>query len=207
MAGLRKARLIPGRGYARRKRGCKDSDESWEPWVDDCRRYKIIDAVAENGLDLPPMKQRTTAIAFVLSLLATAAFASGPEMGTWKLNEKKSRFTPGTPMNVKVVNEQNGDKIEVTVWTVAQDGKRWKNEWTGKFDGKDYPVTGDSNVDSRSVKKVGSRTYRLVVKKGGKVMATGKIVYAKDGKSRVVTVSGKSADGKRYRSSSVYDKE
>lgn len=152
------------------------------------------------------MKKRTTAIAFVLSLLATAAFAAGPEMGTWKLNEKKSRFTPGTPMNVKVVYEQEGDKIETTVWTVAQDGKRWKNEWTGKLDGKDYPVTGDDSSDSRSLKKVGARTYKLVVKKGGKVVASGKIVHAKDGKSRVVTVTGKSADGKRYRSSSVYDK-
>ena len=110
-------------------------------------------------------------------------------------------------MNVKVVNEQAGDKIEVTVWTVSMDGKHWKNEWTGKFNGKDYPVTGDDSVDSRSVKKVGARTYKFVTKKGGKVVATGKIVYAKDGKSRVVTVNGKSADGKRFRSSSVYDKD
>ena len=110
-------------------------------------------------------------------------------------------------MNVKVVNEQNGDKIEISVWTVAQDGKRWKTEWTGKFDGKDYPITGgDASSDSRSVKKVGARTYKLVVKKGGKVVATGKVVYAKDGQSRVVTVSGKSTDGKKFRSSSVYDK-
>ncbi len=110
-------------------------------------------------------------------------------------------------MNVKVVNEQEGDKIETTVWTVTQDGKRSRNEWTGKFDGRDYAVTGDASFDSRSIKKTGPRTYKLAVKKAGKVVATGKIVYAKDGKSRVVTVNGRSADGKRFRSSSVYDKE
>jgi hypothetical protein len=37
------------------------------------------------------------------------------------------------------------------------DGKPLHSEWTGKYDGKDDPVTGDPNVDTRSYKKVNDR--------------------------------------------------
>jgi hypothetical protein len=43
------------------------------------------------------------------------------------------------------------------------------NEWTGKFDGKDYPVTGDPNSDMRSYTKIDAHTLGLNVKKGGKI--------------------------------------
>ncbi len=45
-------------------------------------------------------------------------------MRSWKLNEAKSKIVAGVAKN---------------------------NEWTGKFDGKDYLVTGDPTTDTRSV--------------------------------------------------------
>ena len=35
--------------------------------------------------------------------------------------------------------------MKVTVEGVDENGSAVRNEWTGKFDGKDYPVTGDAN--------------------------------------------------------------
>ena len=81
------------------------------------------------------------------------------------------------------------------------------NEWTGKFDGKDYPVTGDPTSDARSYKQVNDRTLELTVKKGGKVTITGKIVISADGKSRTLTASGKDSMGMKVESTSVYDKQ
>ena len=86
-------------------------------------------------------------------------------MGTWKLNEAKSKFAPGVPKNHTVVYETAGDNVKVTVDDTDKDGKSTHNEWTGKFDGKDYPVTGDPTSDMRSYKKVGDRVLKLTVKK------------------------------------------
>ena len=44
------------------------------------------------------------------------------------------------------------------------------------------------------------------VKKGGKVMASGKVVVAPDGKSRTVTTTGMGPKGKKTHTSAVYDK-
>ena len=62
------------------------------------------------------------------------------------------------------------------------------------FDGKDYPVTGDPESDARSYRKIDDRTMEFWVKKGGKVMASGKIIVAPDGKSRTVTTTGNGAE-------------
>jgi hypothetical protein len=146
----------------------------------------------------------TTALCFVAGALC---FASDLNMGTWKLNEAKSKFAPGAPKNHTVVYEAAGDNVKVTVEGTSGDGKPTHNEWTGKFDGKDYPVTGDPSSDSRSYKKVDDRTLGLTVKKDGKVTLTGSIVVSADGKSRTVTTSGTDATGKKVKNTAVYDKQ
>ena len=80
-------------------------------------------------------------------------FAADPLIGTWKLNEAKSKFTPGTTKNTMVVYEAAGDQVKVTSNGVDAKGKSTHYQWTGRFDGKNYPVTGDPNSDARSYKK------------------------------------------------------
>jgi len=155
------------------------------------------------------MKRMMCLLAFaVLFAAAPACFAADDaNMGTWKLNEAKSKFSPGAPKNNSVVYEAAGDSIKVTVDGVGTDGKPSHNEWTGKFDGKDYPLTGDPAADTRSYKKIGARTLELTNKMGGKVVVSGKIVVSADGKSRTVSISGTDADGKKVTSTAVYDKQ
>ena len=120
------------------------------------------------------MKTRTILLAVAVLFAAVAAcFAAEPNMGTWKLNEKKSKLSPGSGKNTTVVYAAAGDSIKVTVDGVDGDGKPAHNEWTGKFDGKDYPVTGDPTADMRSYKRVDERTLDLANKKGGKVTLIG----------------------------------
>jgi hypothetical protein len=154
------------------------------------------------------MKTSKIALTGVLCLLAVATcFAENPNMGTWKLNEAKSKIPAMAPKNNTVVYEAMGDKIKVTVDGVDADGKALHNEWTGMFDGKDYPLVGDANADTRMYKKVDARTTDLTNKKAGKVTTTGKIVIAADGKSRTVTVSGTDPQGKKVKYTAVYDKQ
>src|SRR5258705_13713114 len=154
------------------------------------------------------MKPRTVVMTLVTCLIGlTLCFADNANMGSWKLNEGKSKLSPGMPKNTMVVYEAAGDSVKVTVDGVDADGKPSHNEWTGKFDGKDYPVTGDPAAESRSYKKIDARTMELANKKGGKTVVTGKITVSADGKSRTVAVSGTDAGGKKVTSTAVYDKQ
>jgi hypothetical protein len=146
----------------------------------------------------------TVALCFVAGELC---FADDANLGTWKLNAAKSEFSPGSPKNETVVYEAAGDKVKVTVDGTDKDGKPTHNEWTGKFDGKDYPVTGDPNSDERSYTKIDDRTLGFNFKKGGKRTASGRIEVSLDGKSRTVTTSGIDSTGKKVRSTSVYDRQ
>jgi hypothetical protein len=134
-------------------------------------------------------------------------FADDPNMGTWKLNEAKSHFSPGSPKNTTVVYEAAGDMIKVTVDGIDGDGKPTHNEWTGKFDGKDYPVTGDPSADTRAYKRANSRALDLTNKKAGKIVLTGRIVVSANGKSRTLITNGTDSKGKRVRNTAVYDKQ
>jgi hypothetical protein len=155
------------------------------------------------------MKRMICLLSFVMLFAAASACmaAADVNLGTWKLNEAKSKFSPGAPKNTSVVYEAAGDSVKVTVDGVGADGQPTHNEWTGKFDGKDYPLTGDPSADSRSYKKIDARTMELTNKKDGKPVATGKITVSADGKSRTVAVSGTDASGKKVTSTAVYDKQ
>ena len=152
------------------------------------------------------MKTRPILLTLALSFVAVLAFAN-PNMGTWKLNEAKSKIPPGFPKNHTVVYSAAGDNVKVTVDGVDGEGKPTHIEWTGKFDGKDYPLTGDPNADTRSYKKIDDRTTELTNKKAGKVTTTAKIVISADGKTRTVTISGTDAKGNKVEATAIYDKQ
>ena len=154
------------------------------------------------------MKTRTIGLTLALSFLAGAlCFADDPQMGTWKLNEAKSKFAPGSTKNHTVVYEAAGDSVKITGDGTDKDGDPTHNEWTGKFDGKDYPVTGDPMADTRSYRRVDAHTLELTVKKDGKVTVSGRLVVSADGKSRTVTLSGTDAEGKSFKNKAVFDKQ
>jgi hypothetical protein len=149
-------------------------------------------------------------ILFTLAVLfvgVTVCLADDPNMGTWKLNEAKSKFSPGATKNHTVVYEAAGDSVKVTVDGVDGEGKPSHNEWTGKFNGRYYAVTGDPTSDMRSYRRINSRTLALTAKKGGKVTLTGRIVVSANGKTRTVTTTGTDSKGKRVTNRGVYDKQ
>src|SRR5215831_11841942 len=96
------------------------------------------------------MKTKTTGLTLALSFFGAAlCFADDPQMGTWKLNAAQSKLTPGTAKVDMVVIEPASDNVKVTGDGTDRNGKSMHNEWTGKFDGKDYPVTGNPDSDMR----------------------------------------------------------
>jgi len=177
------------------------------------RRVSAYTGAAPSGiLLLEPkgdlVKTRSIVMTFVLCLVAlTGSFAQDANIGTWKLNEAKSQIPAGVGKNTTVVYSATGSDIKVTTDGVNAAGQPTHTEWTGKFDAKPYPVTGDPNVDYRAVKPKGERTLLLANMKGEKTVSNGKVELAKDGKSRTLQLNTTAADGKKVHPKYVYDKQ
>jgi hypothetical protein len=154
------------------------------------------------------MKIRTIVLTLAaLFAVVAACFPADVNMGTWKLNEAKSKIGPGAGKNNLVVIEALGDSVKITVDGVGADGKLLHNEWKGKFDGKDYPLIGVPTVDTRAYKPLDDHTMALTEKKDGNTMITGTQVISADGKTRTITVNEPGPNGKRMNITYVYDKE
>jgi hypothetical protein len=154
------------------------------------------------------MKTRAILLAAaVLVVVVAACFAADVNMGTWKLNEAKSKIAPGAGKNNLVVIVAVGDSVRITVDGVGADGKPLHNEWKGKFDGKDYPLIGVPMVDTRAYKPLDDHTMALTEKKDGKTIITGTQVISANGKIRTITVNEPGPNGKRMNIRYVYDKQ
>jgi len=154
------------------------------------------------------MKARTIFASLAVFLLGVAvSLAADANLGTWKLNEAKSKIPAGASKSTTVVYAMVGDSVKVTVDGTSGDGKPVHSEWTGKYDGKDYPATGAADHDSRWYKKIDDNTLEFGAKKAGKSIGGGKVVVAPDGKSRTVTTTLPDASGKPVSTTSVYDKQ
>jgi len=155
------------------------------------------------------MKRKTTLLTFLISAaLASLCFAAGDDdafMGTWKLNESKSKIPEGAPKNSTVVYAQNGDEVTITV-DGMDGGKPVHHVWTGKLDGKEYAAKGSDMHNARAYTKVDAHTLTYTVMNDGKKIGHGKVVISDDGKSRKVTETDM-LHGKEMKSVAVYDKE
>jgi len=153
------------------------------------------------------MKTRKTLLMVAFGLFAVAAFAADANVGTWKLNEAKSKVPAGVAKNTTVVYTAAGDSYKCVVDGVDAAGKPAHNEWTGKFDGKDYAINGDPAADTRAIQKVDDRHYKINNKKGGKATTTGTIEFSSDGKTRTLTTHSTDAAGKKLSGVAVYDRQ
>jgi len=153
------------------------------------------------------MKLRTLFLTLALALFGAQLCSAQDNLGSWKLNEAKSKIPAGMAHVVTSSYTAEGDQIKAVGDGVDPSGNPMHAEWVGKFDGKDYPVTGTSVTDSRSYKQVNPTTLFLTNKKDGKVVSTARIVTSADGKTRTVTINQTDSAGKKLTATAVYDKQ
>jgi VCBS repeat-containing protein len=152
-------------------------------------------------------KSRIAVGAVAVSFIAaTACFAANAHIGTWKINEAKSKLPAAMGKNNTVVYTEEGDKIKVTVDGTDKDGKPTHSVWVGKFDGKAYPIKGNLAYNSVGYRVINDHTNAIQALKDGKILWSGTITVAKDGKSRTVTIRGTGANGKKFSGKAFYDK-
>jgi hypothetical protein len=150
--------------------------------------------------------KRLLTAAVVLGMLGAAAFAQSkdPWIGTWKLNPTKSKNVKSGSTTI----EAAGKGIKFSVDIVSADGVASHWGFTANFDGKDYPVTGNSPYGNVvMVERVDAKTLKISSKQNGKVMATSTIVISDDGKTRTTTTKGTDVKGQPLDVVSFYEKQ
>jgi len=147
----------------------------------------------------------------ILILLVTSVglWAADRQVGTWKLNLEKSKYTADHPAPKSVtlnIQEQEGG-LKVNVDGEDVQGNPIHISFTAKYDGKDYALTGSATTDTIALKRIDANTIETTSKKNGEVVTTVRSVVSRDGKTRTSTWKGKNAKGDPEAWVAVYDKQ
>jgi hypothetical protein len=135
---------------------------------------------------------------------AALAQSSDPLIGTWKLIVGKSKGVKSGSTTI----EAAGKGIKFTVDLVPADGAASHWAFTANYDGKDYPVTGNSPYgNTAALTRVDAKTIRITSKQDGKVTTTSTIVVSGDGKTRTTTIKGTDVKGQPVDVVSFYEKQ
>jgi hypothetical protein len=134
---------------------------------------------------------------------AQTADATTPAwFGTWTLNVAKSTFSPQPPYKraTRIIKPFDGMMIIIDD-LVRSRGGILHLEWSGRFDGRDYPVQGAEVALTNAYRCPDDRTCDLTQKIDGEVVATARLTISADGKTIVTVTSSRSG-----RATTVYQK-
>jgi hypothetical protein len=144
------------------------------------------------------------------TLTATVVlWGADPIIGTWKLNPAKSKDTARripTSLTYTYI-AQEGGRVKLTRDEISDKGQTNHSEWSGKFDGADYPDTGNPGMDAMAVKQIDDRTFEVTAKKQGNVIATQRTLISEDGKTLTNTNSSKDEQGQPRSYTAVFEKQ
>jgi len=131
------------------------------------------------------MRQLLVLVTILAGLGVSAAGATSPLTGVWKLNPAKSKFSHGDlPLSLVItITEDGEDGIHYSSKNKLVNGSSGGASYTAKFDGQDYPVTGSPSYDHVSIRRVNSRTFQIQMKQGSKVVVDTTYTVSADGKS------------------------
>jgi hypothetical protein len=160
------------------------------------------------------MSSRSRALAFglfvgfaFLSQSLASAQSEVPGAGSWKFNVAKSKLgSEPVPQSITSTIKVVGQGASMKGVRIGADGLRSESHFTANYDGKDYPITGSSNADTVSLKRIDARTIERTDKKAGKVVETSTTVFSEDGKSSTTTGKARNARGEDFQFVVVFEK-
>ena len=153
-------------------------------------------------------------VAFIV--IATLSFGSilhaqnDPLIGHWMLNVTKSRYegvaAPKSEMRVYEAFGGIGKGIKGTFDRVDAQGKRIAVTYSAMYDGKEYKYNGPDG-DTIMLTHPNPNTLDATLKRNGTVVQTTHSVISADGKTRTQTATGTDAQGKKFSSTAVFEKQ
>lgn len=131
-----------------------------------------------------------------------------PFWGTWNQNLTKSNERSESPYKrVTSRIEPWEDGLRVTYDMVGKRGGVTHLEWTGRFDGRDYPMRGVDNILTNAYRRIDDRTYEIVIKVEGNLRATARVVVSSDGNTLQVATESRAAGGQTVTTTAIYEKQ
>ena len=163
------------------------------------------------------MHRKSLGVSLTLTLLTLAAIvattsvtaAADHWLGTWKLNLARSKYNPPelAPKSQTITREAVEGGMKLVSDGVDSQGRPTHNEFTAKFDNKDYPWPGQANADTIALIRLDEEYYESTWKVKGEVTITSQTVVSRDGKTLTTNQFGKDAQGRTISNMTVYDKQ
>jgi hypothetical protein len=147
-------------------------------------------------------------VVVVAVLVATpSARQQDPWIGTWQqVPPAKKWFDPWPYQSVTLRIEPSDDGLRVVYDMVRRRGGIQHIEWSGRFDGKDYPVQGVDYVLTNAYRKLSDRSYEIVVRVDGRAAAVATAVVSSDGRTLSVDTKEQDAKGRTVTATARYQR-
>ena len=137
-----------------------------------------------------------------------------PWFGTWQqVPPDKKWFDPWPyqkvtlriePLAVSGFSRTEDDGLRVVYDMVRRRGGITHMEWTGRFDGRDYPVQGVDYVLTNAYRQLSDRSYEIVLKVDGRMAAIATTVVAPDGRTLTVDTREQDTHGRPVSTTATY---
>ena len=145
-------------------------------------------------------------IALALATMSSARADEDPQMGVWRLDTMKSRFTGEGPRSVIEHFSRAGDEVSYRRDMVDEQGRQVVITYSARFDGKEYPMLGNANADSVIIRRIDQHTMGLTYKKAGRVMSEHIRVISADGRTATLTAQRRDSHGEMLNHTVVLEK-
>ena len=162
----------------------------------------------------PPVSAVVARLVTLLLLSAALSMAresfaqTDVHLGKWSLSVGKSVYQPGPPPRDQIrIYSRDGVGLKAVIETVQPLGAKTRVEYTARFDGQDYPISGNSEVDTIALTRVDEWTFDAILKRRGKVMTTIRNTVSKDGRTMTVRAKGVTARGQATSSVAIFTRQ
>ena len=131
-----------------------------------------------------------------------------PWFGTWQqIPPTRKWFDPWPYQKVTLRIEPSGDGLRVVYDMVRRRGGIQHIEWSGRFDGKDYPVQGVGYALTNAYRTLSNRSYEIVVKVEDRPAAVATAVVSSDGRTLNVDTTERDAKGQTVTTTARYRRQ
>ena len=80
-------------------------------------------------------------------------------------------------------------------------------EWSGRLDGKDYPVQGVDYVLTNAYRRLSDKSYEIVVRVDGQAAAVATAIVSADGRTLNVETKERDAKGQTFTTTARYHRQ
>ena len=128
-----------------------------------------------------------------------------PWLGTWQqIPPDRKWFDPWPYQRVTLRIEPWDDGLRVVYDQVRRRGGITHMEWSGRFDGRDYPVQGVDYVLTNAYRQLAERSYEIVVRVDGREAAVATASVSADGSTMTVDTVERASAGQTRKTRAVY---